>query len=139
MSASSNLARLNTLLTNIDGADEYEEHAEEEEESDSEEDYVISDANMEHLQIPEVCTETLLTKWREQRGLCRITNIPIDLSSHTGLYSGIATPRRMSRPLDDSNVYLVLRSIAVMRDALDLNWTQFRSLIRHLAHSMDEV
>lgn len=140
MSAGDNLAHLNSLLGGLERPRAlahrvtWDDEHEVDDEYESDEDYTLDDAAVAALQASagEELVDAVVDTWKEQRGLCAITGICIEASS-TGLYGLSVVPKRFSRPLADDNHIVVASAVARMRDAVDLPWTAFRSMLRQLA------
>ena len=67
--------------------------------------------------------------YREQRGMCRITNIPFS----EGLYSPAVVARCLRKPISDTNAMLVLKIIDDMHSSRpEMPWRTFCNLMHIL-------
>lgn len=95
------------------------------ESTDSEADYQSSAPFIDLNGYPE---SKVKKSWRSQRGICRITGVP--LSGKSGLYSPIATLRVFSKKADEDNIIVVCRVVHEMRTATSLPWRQFAQIVK---------
>ena len=93
--------------------------------TDSESDYLDSIPYIDLAQLPE---KIVVKAWREQRGICRITGIP--MSGKSGLYSPVATLRVFTMQPRERNIIVVCRVIHEMREATTLPWRQFAQIVK---------
>lgn len=95
------------------------------ESTDSETDYQSSAPFIDLNGYPE---SKVKKSWRSQRGICRITGVP--LSGKSGLYSPIATLRVFTKKADEDNIIVVCRVVHEMRSATSLPWRQFAQIVK---------
>ena len=62
--------------------------------------------------------------YKKQRGMCRITGIPI------AMVDACVVPRKVSQPLSDDNLMIVMTVMEQMRAASKMNWRQFVRLLQ---------
>ena len=133
MDASGNLAHLNSVLQDLTTNDvtyvPRDDADEEIDEYESDEDYELPEEAFERwVHVPR---DALLHVWRQQRGMCAVSSLPMDPLS-TGLYGATPVPERLSQPLSDANVKFVLTGVARMRDATGLPWSAFGAFLARL-------
>lgn len=79
--------------------------------------------------------QCLSDRWAEQRGLCWLSELPMDLTS-TGLYTACACSKRTNQEMDfrcgSENVVLVLKVVADMQAASGLSWSRFHRFVRKI-------
>ena len=129
--AGANLAHLNDLLGDLTNSRlqfEAPDVEEDVEEYESDEDYVVPEEVLTAWAGAEISHEILVQVWRNQRGICPISHLPIDLAS-SGIYGGTLAPERISQPLSETNVRIVLTGISKMRDATGLPWSAFTAFL----------
>lgn len=139
------LAHLNRLLSNMDGEDviynddEHNDDGESERGSDSEDDYELHGEDLSNVtrdvdvadSSAGISVDGIQSAWREQRGVCAISGVVIDVSA-TGLYAPTPVQRSFARPISDDNVQIVISGVERMRSALTLPWSQFKSFVHQL-------
>jgi len=75
--------------------------------------------------------------WNKQSGLCYITNVPMITSRGKYHYSIEVAPRRITEPISDENSILVCHAASIMRESVNVTWTQFKAMISHFNHGFD--
>lgn len=73
--------------------------------------------------------------WRNQRGICRISDIPMSTSKSDSLYSAVLCPRIISQKMDETNCIIVCKCIADMQKSVQLQWRVFHNLLQTVSRS----
>ncbi len=103
---------------------------EESEDSDSE---YSTDTDDEHVppsplaalaNKSKISAKALDNVYKKQRGMCRITGIPI------AMIDACIVPRKLSKPISDDNFMIVMTVMEQMRAASKMNWRQFVRLLQ---------
>ena len=102
----------------------------------SDTDYELEKDKIEHLVQWGVSAERCQELWNKQSGLCHVTNFALVFSNDV-LYSVEVAPRRVNEPISDTNSILVCKGVALMRESLNVSWTQFKSFIFQCTQNLD--
>tara|TARA_Y100000741_G_scaffold280407_2_gene220209 strand:+ start:18683 stop:19048 length:366 start_codon:yes stop_codon:yes gene_type:complete len=109
-----------------------------EDESDiSDADYELTRELSDLITNQGVSEERAQHLWNKQSGLCYITNIPMITSRGKYHYSIEVAPRRITEPISDENSILVCRGVSVMRESLNVTWTQFKAIMSQFTNGFD--
>ena len=71
-----------------------------------------------------ISSKALDNMYKKQRGMCRITGVPI------AMIDASIVPRKVSKPLSDDNFMIVMTVMEQMRTASKMNWRQFVRLLQ---------
>ena len=100
--------------------------------TDSECDYELHQSEFSGLSrkygLPD---DVVIDLWKAQRGLCRLSDLPMVFAK--GHYECTIAPRVVTRPISQENAVMVCKVIEDMRQATDLPWKAFTSLLANVS------
>ena len=104
----------------------------------SDSDYRLNTRELEVLCAQGISEERANYLWNKQSGLCYVTNHPLIIKQgFSGMYIATVNPRCVHSSISDGNSILVCREVSLMRDALGMTWTQFKSLLQSISCNLE--
>ena len=97
---------------------------------DSEVDYEISHEEYSFLNTS-VDINIVNSLYKSQRGMCRVSGMPLTFDG--SMYSCKVSQRRFNEHLSGDNILLVSKVVYDMRNAANLPWRQFISIIETIS------
>ena len=99
-------------------------------ETDSDDDYELNnDEITELVESSGLDGEVILDLWKAQRGLCRVSDLPMS----QGLYQPTIAPRIVNQKISKTNAIMVCRVVEQMRSSTSLSWKTFVALLNNIS------